>query len=203
MFTSLAKTTLSLRHSLLRVITPKLYHDLKKLEDPRPMILFVKEHLGNNLRGLEIGVDKGVNAESILKTLSIKKLFLVDPYLPYVSEQYGCKIFYSAENFVKAQNRLSRFNGNTTFIKKTSEDAVNDIPENLDFVYIDGNHKYSFVKKDIELYYPKVKENGIIGGHDFNAEFLGLCKAVMEFANNHNLELHGGIVDWWMIKPKS
>ena len=47
-----------------------------------------------------------------------------------------------------------------------SEDAVDDIPEKLDFVYIDGNHAYEYVKKDIGLYYPKLKKGGVIGGHD-------------------------------------
>ena len=36
-----------------------------------------------------------------------------------------------------------------------------------DFVYIDADHSYESVKKDIELYLPKLKKGGIIGGHDY------------------------------------
>lgn len=44
--------------------------------------------------------------------------------------------------------------------------------ESLDFVYIDGAHDYDSVKRDIELYLPKVKKGGYIGGHDY--KFLDL-----------------------------
>jgi hypothetical protein len=37
----------------------------------------------------------------------------------------------------------------------------------LDFVFIDALHDYNNVLVDITHWYPKVKENGIIAGHDF------------------------------------
>jgi predicted O-methyltransferase YrrM len=37
---------------------------------------------------------------------------------------------------------------------------------NLDFLFIDGDHSYEGVKKDFELYGPLVKKNGIIAFHD-------------------------------------
>ena len=36
--------------------------------------------------GVEIGVAKGVNAESIIETLNIEHMFLVDPYCSYVED---------------------------------------------------------------------------------------------------------------------
>jgi len=52
--------------------------------------------------------------------------------------------------------------------------------DSLDFVFIDGDHRYEFVKADIEAWVPKVKSGGIIAGHDY-----GWCtdvrKAVHEF----------------------
>ena len=55
----------------------------------------------------------------------------------------------------------------------------------LDFVFIDGSHRYEDVKKDIEFWIKKVKKGGYIGGHDYdnknvhNAvnELLGDCPA--------------------------
>jgi hypothetical protein len=85
-----------------------------------------------------------------------------------------------------------------------SVDAAEDIPDNLDFVYIDGNHKYEFVKQDIEAYYPKIKIGGVIGGHDIDngtcPNHSGLTKAVLEFVIKHNLELQIGGNDWWAFK---
>lgn len=45
--------------------------------------------------------------------------------------------------------------------------AVNFEDKFFDFVYIDANHSYENVKKDILAWLPKVKVGGIIAGHDY------------------------------------
>jgi hypothetical protein len=53
-------------------------------------------------------------------------------------------------------------------VRASSEIASNMFQdESLDFVYIDANHAYDFVKQDIELWYPKVKKGGYLWGHDY------------------------------------
>ena len=53
-------------------------------------------------------------------------------------------------------------------IRATSEVASNIFPYNsLDFIYIDANHAYDFVVKDIELWFPKLKKGGVFAGHDY------------------------------------
>ena len=101
---------------------------------------------------------------------------MVDPYEPFVHE--GRKNDYS-KCFNLAKKKLLKFNEKIEFSKKKSEEAVEYIPDDIDFVYIDGNHDYDFVKKDIELYYNKVRKNGIIGGHDISRP--GVLKSFIEF----------------------
>lgn len=36
----------------------------------------------------------------------------------------------------------------------------------LDFLFIDGDHRYEAIKSDYEMYYPFVRQGGIIGFHD-------------------------------------
>lgn len=49
----------------------------------------------------------------------------------------------------------------------------------LDFVYIDSIHTFRHVCRDIELWLPKIRPNGIIGGHDYSPEeWPGVVKAV-------------------------
>ncbi len=48
---------------------------------------------------------------------------------------------------------------------KSLEQVKNITPE-LDFVFIDGNHMYEYVKKDYEMYSPLVRKGGIIAFHD-------------------------------------
>ena len=165
----------------------------------RPMISYLKEENKKDLIGAEIGVAGGDNSKRLLKTLSIKKLYLIEPWIEY--EEDG-KIKNYDKNEQKCRKLLKRWNNKIVYIKKTSREAVNDIPDDIDFIYIDGNHQYEFVKTDIELYYPKVKKGGCIGGDDFCGNFVGVVRAVLEYVDKHNVKLHSRINDWWFIKPK-
>lgn len=42
----------------------------------------------------------------------------------------------------------------------------------LDFLYIDGDHSYEGVKKDFEMYGPLIRKGGIIAFHDISFSFL-------------------------------
>jgi hypothetical protein len=52
--------------------------------------------------------------------------------------------------------------------------------KSLDLVYIDANHTYDYVKQDILSWLPKIKEGGIIAGHDYATDWDGVVKAVNE-----------------------
>jgi len=148
---------------------------------------FLKNQNKQNMIGVEIGVHRASNAENFLNGLDIKKLYLVDIFDNHFIEQL-------------ARKNLKKYDPKTVFIKDTSENAVKDIPANLDFVYIDGNHKYRFVKKDIELYYPKVCNGGVIGGHDINT--LSVFVSCILFALKKRLisSFHILNPDWWVVK---
>jgi hypothetical protein len=51
-------------------------------------------------------------------------------------------------------------------IVKKSEDAVKDWNRSIDFLWIDGDHRYKEVKKDFDLWSPFVRAGGIIAFHD-------------------------------------
>ena len=140
------------------------------------------------LIGLEIGVEYGLNAKTMLKLLPIEKLYLIDPY------NGGDEIYNEVRRY------LAKYGNKITFIRKTSEKAIDDIPDQLDFVYMDGSHSYEAVRRDIGLFYDKLKKDGVIGGHDFWANEIGVCRAVLEFAENNKLKLNGKLTDWWVVK---
>jgi hypothetical protein len=49
----------------------------------------------------------------------------------------------------------------------------------LDFVYIDAVHTFRHVSRDIDLWLPKIRAGGLIGGHDYSPEdWPGVVKAV-------------------------
>lgn len=52
--------------------------------------------------------------------------------------------------------------------------------ESLDFIFIDAAHDYESVKKDIMAWLPKLKNKGIIAGHDYTDYHPGVKLAVDE-----------------------
>ena len=169
---------------------------------PRPMIEYLKEREGKDLIGVEIGTQSGINALNMLKNLSIKTLYLVDPYKFYEyrgrTEGAVDSDIVQEKHFQRAMDNLLRYKGYIKFIYLKSEDASRHIPKGLDFVYIDGNHDYQFVKKDLFLYWRKVRKGGVMGGHDINHP--GVFRAVAEFRNRRNKKIHIERKDWWFIK---
>lgn len=176
---------------------------------PRPFERFGVK--GRNLVGAEIGVYKGEHAESLLKNLHLRRIYLIDPYTLYADYKDG-KNHYGIDQEplniarIKAKKRLRKYSNRICWIKKKSEDAMQDLPNNLDFVYIDVAHDYENVKKDIRNYYPKLRDCGVLGGHDIyngnSPEHEGVIRAVMEFAIKEKLQLYIQDPDWWIIKSK-
>ncbi len=160
------------------------------------------------LVGVEIGVYRADNSLNILRNFDIKKLYLVDPYENYAGKVLDIKS--SEEIREEAKEKVEHHSDKIKWIYRKSEDAHTEIPSGLDFVYIDGSHKYEDIKKDIELYFPKVKDGGIIGGHDYDPPDSrnGVVAAVNTFFAERNIEVFTGYgrdsqdsADWWIVKP--
>ena len=80
-------------------------------------------------------------------------------------------------------------------IKMDSAQASNLYTDSsLDFVFIDADHSYEAVKQDIQTWWPKIKSNGMIGGHDEMHEPVS-C-AVKEIFGNY--QVIGNC--WYVIK---
>lgn len=180
----------------IRAIVETAFCDYVPLFGMHDMIRYIRKTDGyKDLIGVEIGVNTGKHALNVLKVLSIKHLYLIDPYIE--TALYGDPAFRKRI----ALNNLKCFKDKISFLFLKSEDAINFIPDNVDFVYIDGDHNYNVVKKDIKLYYPKVKDGGVFGGEDFSPRNIGISKAVIEFVEKHNIRLLSSKdTDWWVCK---
>jgi predicted O-methyltransferase YrrM len=54
----------------------------------------------------------------------------------------------------------------------------------IDFLFIDGDHRYQGINTDLDLWLPKVKTGGIISGHDYEkSATCGVKDAVDEHFN--------------------
>ena len=168
------------------------------------------EYNGKSLVGAEIGTHMGYHALMLLYHNNIDRLYLIDPYesyddyeLPYEGKKdlriHNDETHHDA--FIFANKLLKKYKDRIVFVKKYAVDAVDFIPGGLDFTYLDDNHTYKFVKQNTELYYTKVRDGGIFGGHDFSPGY-GVPYAVLEFAEENGLleKLGGGKLDWWIKK---
>jgi cephalosporin hydroxylase len=73
----------------------------------------------------------------------------------------------------------------------------------LNFVYIDANHHYDYIKKDLQLWYPKIKKGGIFAGHDFiNNKTCQVQQAVEEFCRIYKLTVNLEEGGSWLIDIK-
>ncbi|RLF58018.1 MAG: hypothetical protein DRN27_06470 [Thermoplasmata archaeon] len=167
-------------------------HALQYFDQDRPLTV------------IEIGTQDGQNALSILKTLNIKKIYLIDPYEEY--DEYSKLEEHQTQGRLSkvekiAKHKLSKYDHKIVWIKKHSEDAIKDIKEKVDFIYIDGNHDFDYVMKDLEKYYPFLKEDGIIAGHDI-ISFGGVAEAVIKFAVKTGLQPILTVTDFIFIKER-
>lgn len=126
--------------------------------------------LGDSITGCEIGISYGFNLVYFLDELpSIKKVYAIDPYLPYDDGPGG---FVTEEVIEKVKSlflqNISAHRTKVEFLNKTATEAADLIPDNsLDYIFIDGDHSYDNALQDMKNYYKKVKNGGIFAGHDY------------------------------------
>lgn len=139
----------------------------------------------------EIGVWRGEFSGFIIKHTTPEKLYLIDPwkFQPKMGGTwYGGQLAKSQKDMDAIYNIVcERFSNNDNIVidRDYSENAVKNFDdEYFDWIYIDGDHTYKGVIKDLTLYYPKIKKNGFITGDDF--DLTDVRKAVRYFCEKYN-----------------
>lgn len=147
----------------------------------------IKE-LGDNVVGCELGTSYGFNLVYFLDNLpNIKTVYAIDPYAPYYDGPSG---YVPKEVMDKVKElfliNTDQYKEKVVFLNEPADTAHDKIPDNsLDYIFIDGDHSYEAVCKDLRNYFSKVKPGGIFSGHDYSWE--GVTKAVAEFQKEFNI----------------
>lgn len=162
--------------------------------------------------GAEIGVQHGSYSATLLRDWRGKKLYSVDPWKEFEQSEYTDRSNVTQREqeavYREAVQSLAPFGVRSEVIRATSLEASKSFREGqFDFVYIDAQHHYEAVMQDLELWYPKVREGGILAGHDYvdgllDAGMFGVRSAVDEFASRNRLKvLCSAEIDWpsWCI----
>ena len=127
---------------------------------------------------LEIGSYKGESTSIFAASGIFEKIFCMDPF---EGEEIALDLLDDEWRDVKRNFYTNtRHWDNIHLIQDYSYNQVNNFyDEFFDVIYIDAEHSYESVKKEIELYKPKCK--WIIGGHDYGVdEHSGVTDAVNE-----------------------
>lgn len=172
---------------LLKPVGKLIYNALVPyLSYPRDSFL---RHIPKGGVCCEIGVYEGVFAERILRKLKPKKLYLIDPWLAEFDT--GSKKDTQEVQNARYKSVLEKFageiaSGRVVVLRKTSDESYADFTDAaFDFVYIDGDHSYEQVTKDLGHFLPKVRDDGILAGDDFH--YPSVEKAVRDFSAHTGL----------------
>ena len=60
--------------------------------------------------------------------------------------------------------------------------------KSADLVFIDADHSYDGCYNDLLAYFPKLKSNGILLGHDYGSKVFKVTEAVTDFIKKYNLK---------------
>jgi len=134
---------------------------------------YVVNTIGNSGRAAEVGSYEGAFSKMILEKWN-GFLYMVDVWTELDKAIYddGSNQLEPNKTISKVFENIKGYEDRTVLLRTTSYEASKLIPDNsLDFVYIDANHAYKFVKNDIIYWWPKLRVGGIFSGHDYIKDY--------------------------------
>ncbi len=133
---------------------------------------------------LEIGCYKGRSARCLADNTS-GKVYCVDPWTADYLDNDG-----------KKHKGISPEDNTVYVCQGILADYFNKLPR-IDFAFIDGDHRYAEVLKDIKHCQIIVKHEGIIAGHDYgHRDWPGVKEAVDFIFSSQKVNINESI--WWV-----
>jgi hypothetical protein len=126
--------------------------------------------------GAEIGVQRGVHAVHLRQFWTKGKLHLIDSWQYRADYEDSANVIQvqQDENYAHVQ-LVFRGRNDVAVHKVDSLRAADMFPESyFDWIYLDADHSYDAVKAELHHWEGKVREGGIISGHDYyDGKFFG------------------------------
>ena len=138
----------------------------------------VFDNLPRGGHGAEIGVHLGDFSRRLLDRAKPARLHLIDPWLyraepEYAEAWYGSTWADQDEMDRRHDHVVGRFqeqitSGRVKVHRAISTVALATFPDwSLDWIYIDGDHTYDAVRRDLDLALAKVRPDGLIVCDDY------------------------------------
>jgi predicted O-methyltransferase YrrM len=140
-----------------------------------------------------------------LEVTSPKELHLIDPWKfqsNFPNRRYGGKtvddqegmdaIYQSVKNRFQTNRNVKIHRNFSATVLKKFEDHY------FDWIYIDANHFYDYILKDLEISFKKVKPNGLITGDDYTwgrKKGFPVRRAVQDFTEERKIKENTEIIN--------
>ena len=167
--------------------------------------------------GVEVGVEVGEYTEYLLKETNAF-IYGVDCW-QYVDGYCDIANISNRKhnlNMMEAFERLNPFieQDRCALVRKFSADFAKEFEDgSLDFAYIDANHSRPGASSDLMAWGPKIREGGMLAGHDFldgmylvadQLSEFGVISAVMDYLKDKHYRLYVTTDEiwptWYIIK---
>jgi predicted O-methyltransferase YrrM len=155
------------------------------------LILYAMTHLVRPENAIEIGSRRGGSAMWIAKAMEeigFGKLYCIDPF---IAAHGGAPGFLA--HFAHNLEELGLDNRVELLEMRSDDPDVSPIlPDEIELLFIDGDHSYQGAKEDLERYVPHVKSGGCVMIHD------SLCEVGVKAAIETSQELLSPYVHFTM-----
>jgi hypothetical protein len=175
----------------------------KKLFSVDRIDLIKKNLKKKNPISIEIGVHRGDFSKKLFLNFKPKKLVLVDPWIAFDeliyekswygnSDKLGQKKQNQYYEEVKTYFKKEILNSEVEIHRTTSDEYFANNQYKFDLIYIDGNHLYDFVQKDISNSLDHISDDGIIVLDDYKLKGWwndGVTKAIDFFVKKNKIKI--------------
>jgi len=164
----------------------------------------IKQYLKKkNPISLEIGVHRGDFSKKLFLNFRPKKLVLVDPWKVFDESIYKQSWYGNSDKLgQKKQDQYYEevtthfekeiLNGEVEIFRTTSDKYFRTNKYKFDLIYIDGNHLYDFVQKDISNSLDHINDNALIILDDYKLKGWwndGVTKAIDYFVDAKKIKI--------------
>ena len=186
------------------------YFEMRRLG--RTVVSIIKKTfpVKSELLGVEVGVYRGDTSAGMLRAFPNLKLNMVDPYNMDIQDRM-CRPRNQATQDARMEEALevTEFAADRRKMWRIpSMEALNIFSDGiLDFVFVDANHEYEYVRDDMG-WWKKIKSGGLFLGDNYNGKIerwsnglsWGVKRAVDEFAVVNDLEVQTHRCEVWSIQ---
>ena len=157
--------------------------------DKRNQLPALLTELGLTTKGVELGVARGRFSRHLLAHCPLQKLYSID--------RWAGDRGHGVAQCLEATQRLAPFGARSIVLRATFDEALDCFEDgSLDFAYIDGYaHQGNENGATLERWWPKIRDGGLLAGHDYSTTYPKNQRAVdafrTKFAPKHRFKLTG------------